>query len=316
MGERMKRVRAEMAANQQAQRPAAPKKTENIFAAVKAGDAEAVKEALGQGRSAAVHATDQYRKTPIEYAARENRPEIVQLLLQAGADVNYKDMTDRTVLGMAVDSGHSETVRVLLAAGADPRVPYGGKARRITVKDWTLMHAAAWGPHPQVAALLSAAGVDHDLHSAAGLGELAVLADLLDGATQPPPAPSHPPATLKGHSRVGDRRGGRERPAHRRAHAASLGGDERADRGGAAAPAARRGDRRKGRRRPQLPVPGRVERAQGGREPADRRGRGVHDARCGGRGEHGHLTCRRLSQLSLVGCARSSHRWRCVPFLL
>ena len=133
MGERMKRVRAEMAASQQAQRPAAPKKTD-IFSAIKAGDAEAVKEALGPGRSAAVHATDQYRKTPIEYAARENRPDIVRLLLQAGADVNYKDMTDRTVLGMAVDSGHSETVRVLLAAGADPRVPYGGKARRITVK--------------------------------------------------------------------------------------------------------------------------------------------------------------------------------------
>jgi ankyrin repeat protein len=139
-----------------------------------------VRKVLAHEGAAAVNAKDMYQRTPLENAARQNLPEVAELLMKAGADANHKDMTDRTALGLAVESNAVGVVRVLLDHGADPLVPYGGKARRITVKDWRLIHAAAWGPYPEVAELLLAAGVKHDVHSAAGLGDVAALAKLLD----------------------------------------------------------------------------------------------------------------------------------------
>ena len=38
----------------------------------------------------------------------------------------------------------------------------------------------AWGAHDEVAALLLAKGVKHDMHSAAGFGQVAALTKLLD----------------------------------------------------------------------------------------------------------------------------------------
>ena len=124
-----------------------------------------------------------YQRTPIENAVRQNSPDIVQLLLDAGADINHKDMTDRTPLGLAVESNAVQIAKILIDNGADVNVPYGGKGRRITVTDWGLIHAAAWGPYPEIADLLLRKGVKHDVHSAAGLGDVAVLIKLLeDGA--------------------------------------------------------------------------------------------------------------------------------------
>ncbi len=127
-----------------------------------------------------VDSTDMYSRTPLDNAARQNCAEIAELLLQAGADVNHKDMTGRTPLGVATDSNSLQVARVLINNGADVHVPYGGKGRRITVTDWGLIHAAAWGPYPEIAELLLREGVQHDLHSAAGLGDVAALLKLLD----------------------------------------------------------------------------------------------------------------------------------------
>lgn len=137
-----------------------------------------MRKALTAGGS--VTSTDTYQRRPLEVAARGNQAEIAAILVQAGADVGHKDMTDRTPLGLAVESGATETAAVLIEAGADVFQAYGGKARRITVTDWKLIHAAAWGPHVEVAELLLAKGVKHDLHSAAGLGDVAALTELLD----------------------------------------------------------------------------------------------------------------------------------------
>ena len=127
-----------------------------------------------------VGSTDQYSRTPLDNAARQNRADIAKLLLQAGADINRKDMTDRTPLGVATDSNSVQVARILIENGADVHVPYGGKGRRVTVTDWGLIHAAAWGPYPEIAELLLRAGVQHDLHSAAGLGDVASLTKLLE----------------------------------------------------------------------------------------------------------------------------------------
>ena len=54
--------------------------------------------------------------------ARKGSPESIQLLIQAGADVNHLDDDGNTALMWAVYAGEDiESVRLLLAAGADPK---------------------------------------------------------------------------------------------------------------------------------------------------------------------------------------------------
>jgi len=58
--------------------------------------------------------------TPLWMASRENRPEIVRLLIKAGADVEKgKEEDDETPLLVASKEGHLEIVKLLVEAGAD-----------------------------------------------------------------------------------------------------------------------------------------------------------------------------------------------------
>jgi uncharacterized protein len=53
-------------------------------------------------------------------AAYHGHPETVQMLAEAGGDVNRANDRGQTPLAGAVFKGESDVVRVLLAAGADP----------------------------------------------------------------------------------------------------------------------------------------------------------------------------------------------------
>lgn len=55
----------------------------------------------------------------IHYASQHGDTRIVELLLDAGADVNATNRDGQTVLYCAAGHGHAETVQVLLARGAD-----------------------------------------------------------------------------------------------------------------------------------------------------------------------------------------------------
>lgn len=64
---------------------------------------------------------NQHRCTPLHHAARKNRPRIVQLLLDLGADPNARDATGATALTTASDVGADPgIVAALLAAGLTP----------------------------------------------------------------------------------------------------------------------------------------------------------------------------------------------------
>ena len=52
------------------------------------------------------------------YASKEGHVEIVEMLLNNGADVNAQDSVRRTALFWASLRGHAEIVAMLLAAGA------------------------------------------------------------------------------------------------------------------------------------------------------------------------------------------------------
>jgi hypothetical protein len=70
-------------------------------------------------RGANVNATDQGGETPLMFAAREDRLEVLQALIAAGADLNRTRRVDgRTALEQAIWTGHERCADALRAAGA------------------------------------------------------------------------------------------------------------------------------------------------------------------------------------------------------
>lgn len=65
--------------------------------------------------------TDEYY-TPLIYAYELGKIEIVQLLLDEGADVNVQGRYGDTALMIASYKGHKEIVQLLLEKGADKRI--------------------------------------------------------------------------------------------------------------------------------------------------------------------------------------------------
>jgi ankyrin repeat protein len=64
------------------------------------------------------------RRTPLIAAARNNHADVVQTLIELGADVNQRKSTDgETALFVGSHAGHVETVRVLLEHGAAVNQP-------------------------------------------------------------------------------------------------------------------------------------------------------------------------------------------------
>lgn len=65
--------------------------------------------------------------TPLQVASNNNHPDIVALLLRAGADANCVDFHGVTPLYVAADSGHADVVEQLLCGGASPNPPPMGR---------------------------------------------------------------------------------------------------------------------------------------------------------------------------------------------
>jgi len=61
-------------------------------------------------------------ETPLHVASRRRRVDVVQLLLEHGADVDARDDDERSPLHLASDGGHVEVVRVLLEHRADTEI--------------------------------------------------------------------------------------------------------------------------------------------------------------------------------------------------
>jgi ankyrin repeat protein len=92
--------------------------------------------------------------TPLMFAAAEGHPETVSALLEAGADVNATNGPGRTALMFAASYGFVAIVKDLLAHRADPN---------IVPKDstgWTALIAAAHKGHIDVVSVLLGHGAD------------------------------------------------------------------------------------------------------------------------------------------------------------
>ncbi|CAH8665820.1 unnamed protein product [Dicrocoelium dendriticum] len=91
-----------------------------IFDACRNGDLACVKRLLEDG--VGVNSTDcsGRKSTPLHFAAGYGHREVVELLLEHGAEVSARDVGGLIPLHNACSFGHVDVVRLLLAAGSDP----------------------------------------------------------------------------------------------------------------------------------------------------------------------------------------------------
>ncbi len=142
-----------------------------IFEAVRSGDAAAVRRLAAGGAGGA---PDETGLTPLMLAAGLGRLELVEAILDGGADVDATDARGFTALFHACynadeDRGYPEVVRALLAAGADREAAIGYGVR-------PLMYAAGYGEAGVVEALL-AAGADPVARNEGGRTALMMVKD-------------------------------------------------------------------------------------------------------------------------------------------
>jgi ankyrin repeat protein len=90
----------------------------DIHQAARTGDLERVKT-LVAGSPALVDARDANQMTPLHHAARGVHPEVVEFLVEQGADVTLKDANDVTVLHSLAYRGASDLSKLVIANGAD-----------------------------------------------------------------------------------------------------------------------------------------------------------------------------------------------------
>lgn len=88
------------------------------------GNVAVVKKYLDSG----VGVNDQYFAwSALQIAANKNQLEVVKLLVEKGADLNYRHpITKMTALALAAVDGYTDIVSYLLSKGADPNIKMRG----------------------------------------------------------------------------------------------------------------------------------------------------------------------------------------------
>jgi ankyrin repeat protein len=152
----------------------------DIFAATWLGWDFAVRDLLGRDQGLAV-ALDRERMSPLHHAAERGSSDVVQLLLDAGADANSRDLLGQSPLDHAASIGPwkdgpaESCIRLLEACGAEMDVFLAarlGRLDRLTVervaaaaldrRGMTPLHHAARCGQPDAVVALLEAGVPVD----------------------------------------------------------------------------------------------------------------------------------------------------------
>lgn len=154
--------------------------------AVRGGDV-AVVEALLVAGADANRQGGRYQATPLQQAASLGQLSMVQALLRYDVALDRRDSTGEMALHDAARNGHVEVVQALLDAGADVR-PHGGRFNA------TPLHAAARAGHVEVVKMLLEHGAPLDapdsasevpLHDAVRGGNAEVVAALIAAGASP-----------------------------------------------------------------------------------------------------------------------------------
>ena len=132
---------------------------------------------------------------PLCVAAKNGHGNVVQLLLDNGADLNKRDnygitplnRAGATPLHWAAEEGHKDVVKLLIVRGADPNQGVGEV-------EWTPLQKAAYHRHKGVAQILIDGGASTNiadkygrtpLHWAAAFGQRDLVEILLDAGADP-----------------------------------------------------------------------------------------------------------------------------------
>ncbi|KAK4166095.1 Glycerophosphodiester phosphodiesterase GDE1 [Cladorrhinum sp. PSN259] len=98
-------------------------------------------------------------------ATKSNFKHIVEMLVNAGVDINWQDKTGETALHIAARFGHYECARVLLNGTMDQKADPNLTENTFA---WTPLHIAAVDGHLSVAKLLVESGADVDKPDSSG----------------------------------------------------------------------------------------------------------------------------------------------------
>jgi glycerophosphodiester phosphodiesterase len=90
-------------------------------------------------------------------ATKSNYKVIVQMLVDAGVDINWRDETDETALHVAARFGHDDCAKVLLQGTAEQKA---NVELTENCYAWTPLHVASVDGHLSIVELLVAAGAD------------------------------------------------------------------------------------------------------------------------------------------------------------
>ena len=157
-------------------------------------DADVIARCLEAGADpiSPVEAAAQHRASLLHFVSAHARdPAVITALVEAGADVNARDVWRFTPLHSAAENATPSAVQALVQAGADVNAPLRSFGRGLDSRGGrTPLHIAASNPKPEVAAALLEAGADvgawagtwagTPLHIAARNPNPAVAALLLD----------------------------------------------------------------------------------------------------------------------------------------
>lgn len=93
--------------------------SQRLFQAIKAGNIKVVKKLLAKNRYL-IHDFDNIHQKPLHWAARYEKLAIVKLLLDAGADIDAKDLIGRTPIYFALCGNNVEVVKYLFRMKCNP----------------------------------------------------------------------------------------------------------------------------------------------------------------------------------------------------
>lgn len=105
---------------------------EALSAAIEAGNVGTVKKIIENG---GVDVNEKvFAWSWLQVAANKNQLEVVKLLVDKGAELNYKHpITKMTALSLAAVDGHMDIVKYLLSKGADPNIKMRGNVSVVRV---------------------------------------------------------------------------------------------------------------------------------------------------------------------------------------
>ncbi|MFK8003115.1 MAG: ankyrin repeat domain-containing protein [Polyangiales bacterium] len=179
-----------------------------LGAAIANGHGDVVELLLDAG--ADVNAAAVEDRPPLFLAALAGQPQIARLLLHRGAEITHADPVGGTALSAALAQSDEATVEVLLEAGIPLDIPNTGGARAL--------HIAAYLGELQMTKVLLERGAEPDrpnfqggtpLRSAASMGHTSIVRHLLELGADPAPLDSfgkYPADYAKeaGHSALGE----------------------------------------------------------------------------------------------------------------